>query len=324
MDRVNGLGRGIRGESFSSSSLKQHRHSDADAGKIDLFHEPRVARRVPVWNEGVVEAAIERLSTRERSNWGFRTGARGTHSSRTMMFAELQHLLQAVPADEPRAAYLEAVLADNCLGKRTRATRQHSIQRLSELYALDSSMILFRVLRVLWASDSTGRPLLALLLALARDPLLRATAPAVLNLLEGAAFDRDSMLGPLENAVGDRLNAATLDKVVRNAASTWTQSGHLKGRVRKVRARIEPTPQTTTYALLIAFALGRRGPSAFESGWAAVLDAEIEDLIESASAARRLGLLDLKHAGSIIDVAFPALLSEKEREELHGAYRAAG
>ena len=30
-------------------------------------------------------------------------------------------------------------------------------------------------------------------------------------------------------AIGERLNESTLDKVVRNTASSWSQSGHLEG-----------------------------------------------------------------------------------------------
>ena len=41
--------------------------------------------------------------------------------------------------------------------------------------------------------------------------------------------------------VGSRLNDAILDKVARNAGSSWSQSGHLQGRVRKIRLRVDPT-----------------------------------------------------------------------------------
>ena len=65
----------------------------------------------------------------------------------------------------------------------------------------------------LWAQHETSRPLLALLLALARDPLLRATARAVVATPFGHEFARQSMKDALSDAVGDRLNDATLDNV---------------------------------------------------------------------------------------------------------------
>ena len=240
------------------------------------------------------------------------------------MLDELSDLLNAVPGEASREDYADAVVAHNCLGKRTAATRKLSLQRLTELYALKPQVILFRVLRDLWRRNETSRPLLALLLALARDPLLRATTTAVMRTPYGHEFARQSMKDALTEAVGDRLNEATLDKVVRNASSSWTQSGHFRGRGRKTRQKVEATPAATAFALLLGFAVGRRGRLLFEAPWAAVLDASPGDLVDVAVDAKRLGLLDLKQSGSMIDVSFPALFTEKEREMIHGAHRQAG
>lgn len=267
------------------------------------------------------EADIAGLTPRQSALWGFRSGNRGTHTSRTIMFDELLNLLNALPGNVIRENYVDAVLVQNCLGKRTAATRKLSLQRLTELYALDPRVILFRMLRNLWAGSETSQPLLALLLALARDPLLRATATAVARTPHGNEFARQSMKDALADAVGDRLNEATLDKVVRNASSSWTQSGHFRGRGRKIRQRVEPTPDATMFALLLGFAVGRRGHLLFETPWAAVLDTSPDDLVDVAVDAKRLGLLDLKQSGSMIDVSFPALFTDEERELIHGAYR---
>ena len=265
-------------------------------------------------------ADIAKLTPGQSALWGFRSGARGTHTSRTIMLDELSHLLDSVPGDAVRDNYAHAVMAHNCLGKRTAATRKLSLQRLTELYALDPQVILFRVLRDLWVRNETSRPLLALLLALARDPLFRATATAVVCTPYGNEFARQSMKDALTDAVGDRLNEATLDKVVRNASSSWTQAGHFLGRGRKTRQRVEATPAATTFTLLIGFAIGRRGRLLFETPWTAVLDTSPDDLIDVAVDAKRRGLLDLKQSGSMIDVSFPALLTDKEREMIHGAH----
>ena len=266
------------------------------------------------------DSAITQLPPRQAAIWGFRSGDRGTHTSRTIMLDELSNLLNAVPGHASRKDYADAVVAHNCLGKRTVATRKLSLQRLTELYALKPEVILFRVLRDLWGRNETSRPLLALLLALARDPLLRATATAVLRTPHGHEFARQSMKDALTDAVGDRLNKATLDKVVRNASSSWTQSGHFRGRGRKTRKKVEATPVAMAFALLIGFAVGRRGGLLFEAPWVAVLDARPGDLVDVAVDAKRLGLLDLKQSGSMIDVSFPALLTEKEREMIDGTY----
>jgi hypothetical protein len=91
--------------------------------------------------------------------FGFRSGARGTHSSRTIMLAELRALLGARPATATRGDYRLAILTDNVLGKKTLVTRRGTAQRLTELYALDPEVVLFRLFRFFWDLDRDGRPL---------------------------------------------------------------------------------------------------------------------------------------------------------------------
>jgi len=267
------------------------------------------------------EAGIVGLPANQAWGWGFRSGDRGAHTSRTIMLRELSYLLEAAPGEASRKDYRLAVTEDNCLAKRTVVTRKLSLQRLTELYGLDPRILLFRVLRDLWGSHETSRPLLAMLLALARDPLLRVTARSVISTPFGHEFARRPMKDALTGAVGDRLNDAVLDAVIRNASSSWTQSGHLEGRSRKTRRRVTATPTATAYALLIGYAAGRRGRLLFETPWTAVLDAGLEEPIDIAVDAKRLGLLDFKQSGSMIEVSFPALLAGKERELSYGAHR---
>mgnify|MGYP000963277099 CR=1 FL=1 len=68
---------------------------------------------------------------------GFRFGDKGTHTSRTIMLSELTQVMMAVPPSPQRADYISSVIEDNCLGKPTASTRRLTLQRLSELYALD-------------------------------------------------------------------------------------------------------------------------------------------------------------------------------------------
>ncbi len=244
---------------------------------------------------------------------GFRWGESGTHTSRTIMLAELRLVLARCRPDATRGEYLAAIQDDNCLGKRTAATRRSSFQRLAQLFALDPQVPLFRVMRRCWYADRTGQPLLAMLLALARDPLLRVTLPPILRLRPGEELGRQQVTDVLRHAVGSRLSDSTLDKVVRNAASSWTQSGHLKGRGRKIRTLVAPTAITTAYALWLGYLTGLRGTALFESLWAQILDAPISELVNLAVDARRLGFLDMTQAGGVIDVSFSRLLAQDER-----------
>lgn len=252
-------------------------------------------------------------------NFGFRFGDKGTLTSRTIMLEELSQVLSHLPTESTRADYAHAITEENITDKRTVSTRKLTNQRLGELYILYPKSPLFRTLRRLWDNEERGRPLLALLCSLARDPLLRATAKPIHAMPIGTELARQQMTDAIRDAVGDRLNDEILDKVVRNASSSWTQSGHLQGRGRKTRRKVDPTPATTTYALLLGYLLGLRGIMLFKSPWCRILDAGAEELIALAGDAKRLGLLDLKHAGDVVEVGFPTLLTEEERRQSYGA-----
>jgi hypothetical protein len=244
--------------------------------------------------------------------FGFRSGEKGTHTSRTIMLGEISTLLETLAPDAGRADYLAAIIENNALGKQTAATRKLTAQRLTELYSLEPNVPLFRVLRRFWRDDPAGHPLLALLCALARDPLLRATAEPGMALRIGEELSRQKMTDAIRAAVDGRLNDSTLDKVVRNASSSWTQSGHLQGRVRKFRQLVRPTPLSTAYALMLGYLEGLRGGRLFETIWTRVLDASPAELRNVAAEAKRLSGLDLKAAGDVIEVGFSTVLTPQE------------
>src|SRR3984893_13802813 len=86
-----------------------------------------------------------------RADVGFRFGAKGTHTSRTMMFEELPQVLLAIPPGARRGDYAAAIIEGNCLSKPTGSTRRLTNQRLGELYGLDPAIPLFRILRPPWS-----------------------------------------------------------------------------------------------------------------------------------------------------------------------------
>ena len=234
------------------------------------------------------------------------------------MLAEVEHAFAAVASGSRREGYAWAIVEENAASKQTASTRKLTNQRLGELYALDPEVPIFRIFRQLWDLDDRSHPLLALLCALARDPLLRATAPPVLAMAPGTELARQHLTDAVRDAVGSRLNESILDKVVRNAASSWTQSGHLKGRVRKVRQRISPTPGSIAYALALGYLLGYRGQRLLETLWAKSLDVSSAEVLGLAHDAKRMGLLDIKQAGEIVEISFPTLLTAEERQLRYG------
>lgn len=240
------------------------------------------------------------ISDAERA--GFRFGAKGTHTSRTMMFEELNAVFAVAGGRSRRQDYMTAIVEDNCLAKPTTSTRRLTNQRLGELYGLDPSIPLFRVFRRLWDIDETGRRLLALLCAVARDPLLASTAPVILSLPDGAEYNREPVKAALRDVVGDRLNDEILDKVVRNIASSWNQSGHLDGRTFKKRRLVQATPPSVAFALFLAQQVGFRSLELFTSGWMMLLDCDASQARDLAMEAKRINLIDLRMSGDVVEI----------------------
>lgn len=245
----------------------------------------------------------EQIEALEQAGCKFTSG--GSHSSRTIMLAELELLLDAVPSGSPPDTYRSAILTLNVLGKGTESTRQKSLRHLRELYALDEATPIFGLLRKLHAADAASLPLLAVQVAWARDPLLRATSPPVMDASEGARVQTASLAQALEATFPDQYSELNRNKIARNAASSWTQSGHLAGRGRKTRQRIKPTAVAVTMAFFLGDVAGNHGAAVFSNPWCRLLDLDSDCARAMGLEAHRAGLLTLRAVGEVIELSFP-------------------
>ncbi len=228
----------------------------------------------------------------------------GVHTSKTMMLADLRHLLAACPVTATPEEYRAAVIDDNVLLKQTATTRYKTHKLLRQLYTLDLHVVLFRALRRLWDADDESQPLLALLCALARDPLLRATAEPIADTPVGQILTPEILAAQINDTFPGRYSGATVSTTGRNIASSWQQSGHLQGKFRKVRAQATAGPAATAYALLLGYLCNERGMALFTTPWARLLDAPPGALDAQAFAASQRGWLDYRRIGDIADIGF--------------------
>ena len=243
--------------------------------------------------------------------FGLSNGFLGTHTCRTMMLKELTLLLEASAPDATHAQLRELVIDENVTLKATLATRKKTWKHLSELYTLKRELVVFRALRDLWGSNLEERPLLALLCVAARDPLLRATVPAVLPLAPGTSVTPQTLEARIHETFPDRFNKLVQSGIARNTISSWAQSGHLAGKVKKTRSRAVSGPATTAYALLLGYLCGVRGTLLFETPWATLLDASEPTLDSYAFAAAQRGWLDYRRMGNVADISLSFLLREE-------------
>ncbi len=256
-------------------------------------------------------------NTENIGNFGFKTKSGSTHLARTIMLEDLEALLAyVIDLEANKTTYIRAIEEVNCLGKRSGRTRTLTAKHMVVLYGLDPAITIFRALLSFWARDPEAHPLLALLCAYARDPLLRVSAPFILGLTEGTNVVREKLEAFIELKDPGRFSKATLKSLAQNINATWTKSGHLKGRVKKVRTRVNPTPGAVSYALFLGYLKGLRGQFLFQSEYARLLDCSMDYAMELAEQASRRGWIVFKRIGDVTEVQFRHLLTAKEMEWL--------
>lgn len=243
--------------------------------------------------------------------FGFVIKGMGAHIGRTIMFREIAALLAACPGERSTDEYRNAIIEENVLLKPTTSSREESFRRLRQLYSLDAQLAVFRALIMLWEQDTDRQPLLAMLAASARDPLLRSTIHTVIDTPENTTITALDFSQVIQNAFPDHLTKNTLASVGRNLASSWTQSGHLNGETEKVRKLVQPSPVVTAYALFLAYLCEFRGDALFDSPWAQLLDTSKHMLYEQAQQASQLGWLEYRRSGAITEITFRHFLKDQ-------------
>lgn len=246
---------------------------------------------------------------------GFSFSAGGAHLARTMMLTELTQLFEFLPeAAANKDTYFEAIVDDNCLSKRSARTRLLTARHLADLYGLDNAFLLFRALKFFWYRAETARPQLALLLAYARDPILRMSAKHILSTSPGVQIQRQEIEDIISNQFPDRFSEATLKSTAQNINATWTQAGYLMGKTKKFRCTSEASEAAICFALLMAYLRGTRGEELFTSEYIQLLDCRPDKALDLIESAARKGWAVFKRVGSVVEVAFPSLINQQEME----------
>jgi hypothetical protein len=231
-----------------------------------------------------------------------------------MMLEDLRVLFSHVPADSTRAAYAQAVSAENILGKPTQKSRELAQKHLTGLYGLDTRLPLFRAMRRLWPVDKAAQPVLALTAALARDPLLRGTQAFILARQPGVLVTRGDLEQCLASNHQDRFSPASLKSFAQNVNGSWTAAGFLNGHSRKTRSTPTVAPVNVAFCLFLGHLEGLSGQRLFTSPWMNLLPGSPDELEALAKSAFHRGLLVFLNAGGVKEVRFPDYLTSEEEK----------
>jgi hypothetical protein len=237
--------------------------------------------------------------------------------ARSMMLGELQVLL-AMPDLKAPAAFRRVIEQENALGKPTVSSRQKSFCHLVQLYGLDASQALFRVLLRFAGLDANAIPLLALVCVFCRDAQLRGSFSLLERTSPGTVIPRRLMEEHLEGLFPGRFSRAMKQSLAQNVNTTWTVSGHLHGRAIKTRTLPSPSFLATTYALFAGYLTGLRGEFLLQSVFSRLVAVSAPQAIEHLREASKHGFLRLRHAGGVSEIDFSPLLNASELSSLHG------
>lgn len=243
--------------------------------------------------------------------FGLRIDPTGTHLSSTLKLKELRALLARRPVPATEGSYRAAIVDQNFLGKPTGNARRITFERLRELYALDPCQLVFRALDDLWDADDSAQPMISLLCATARDPILRAMTPFVLRLPIGAAVRTHELAEEAEHQFPGKFVASSRERLGRNVSSSWEKAGLLAGRRTRKRAKPQACTTSLAYALLMGDLCGKRGQALFTTLWATMLDAPIHELKELAVVASRQGWIEYRASGDVVEVSFRHLMRDQ-------------
>lgn len=240
--------------------------------------------------------------------FGLRLTGGGAHQSKTLMYAEIGDLLRAGSTDE--TDFRSRVLDENVLGKATASGRESVFRNLSSLFGLSTVPPLTKVFLRLAKADGEGRQLLALLIALSRDPLLRDSAGPVADTPVGIPVQWPTFAERFKTLHPGRFSEKMVRSLSQNCASTWTQTGHLEGK-KKQRKKVHPSASAAALAALIATVCGFSGPAMLSSAWFRVLDLSPDSALDLLRSAEAHGLARVRAAGDVIEISV--------RQQLAGA-----
>ena len=233
------------------------------------------------------------------------------------MLEEITILFSSNTANSSKAQYKKDICDFNILGKPSLKSRNLTYRHLCDLYGMTNDITVFRVFRTLWDLDPDAQPLLALQIALLRDPLLRLSKGFMLCRAEGELILREEVEDILKGPNPDRFSPASLKSFAQNINGTWTQAGFLQGKNKKVRSQPKVSPTNVAFALFLTYLEGASGERLLTGPHCKLFGLNEHHINELAIAAGHRGLIDFKQSGGVTEIRFPEYLTAEEESWLY-------
>jgi hypothetical protein len=229
------------------------------------------------------------------------------HTSRTMMFSELEKVMDhSSDADN----FLEA-LDLNVTGKKSSSGVEKTANYLKRLYGFDLKHHPFVALKYFWKiAEPADKPLLAFIYAINHDNLLAESIEVLQNVKPGEKTTIELFEEEIEKYHPNKYSVNTRRSMAQNLASSWKQAGFIEGKVKNIRVEPAINYRVACFAFLLAYLKGKRGDFIWNSLGVNALCLYESKLRELAIECARKDLIQYQYAGSVTAIGFNNLLNK--------------
>jgi hypothetical protein len=233
--------------------------------------------------------------------------SRTIHTSRTMMYAELEKVMaHSFDGDN----FLES-LEHNVTGKKSNSGVEKTANYLKRLYSFDMQYSPFVAFKYFWkTSDPNEKPLIAFVYAVYQDDLLAESVQVLQNVKPGEKASVELFEEVIEKYHPNQYSANTRRSMAQNIASSWKQAGFIEGKVKNIRTQPEITYRVACFAFLLAYINGDRGDFIWGSIGVNALCLYESKLRELAIECAKKDLMQYQNAGSVTSINFTNLLNK--------------
>ena len=229
------------------------------------------------------------------------------HTSRTMMYAELEKVMNySIEEDN----YFEA-LNQNITGKLSNSGAVNTAQYLKKLYRFNIEYPPFIALKYFWKIvEPNCRPLLAFIYAVNHDGLLAQSIEVVCKSKYGERVPVENFESNIEYYHPHRFSPKTRKSISQNIASSWKQAGFIEGKVRNIRVHPDINYHVACFAFFLAYLNGDRGDFIWRSKGAKALCLPESTLHDLAAECNTRDLMLYQSAGEVTTISFNQLLKK--------------
>lgn len=226
------------------------------------------------------------------------------HTSRTMMFAELEKVM-AYSSD--RDNFIES-LSQNVIGKKSSSGIEKTANYLKQLYSFDVEYSPFVAFKYFWKlAEADEKPKLALIYSVNRDELLAESIEVLQKVQLGEKASTESFEAVIERYHPNQYSFNTRKSMSQNIASTWKQAGFIEGKTKNIRIQPEITYLIASFAFLLAYLNGSRGDFILDNVIVRALCVPDSRIRELAVESSMRDLIQYQCAGSVTTFSFTNL-----------------